>query len=79
MKTNYQRGFRDDGSFRDRSCQMIAVSRLTGAHAAIGNDFTNGHRGQARAKAGAKKYVRTRDRVFGKRLARRALRDMAVE
>lgn len=31
-----------------------------GAH--IGNDFTNGHRGMARAVAGAKKFVRSRIR-----------------
>ena len=30
--------------------------------AGIGNDFTNGHRGMAKAVAGAKKYVRTRVR-----------------
>ena len=31
--------------------------------ASIGNDFTNGHRGMARAVAGAKKFVRSRFRL----------------
>lgn len=33
-----------------------------GVSASIPNDFTNGHRGMARAAAGAKKFVRTRIR-----------------
>lgn len=39
-------------------------SKLTGetVSACIGNDFSNGHRGMAKAVAGAKKFVRTRIR-----------------
>lgn len=37
---------------------------ISGVHvgAGIGNDFTNGHRGMAKAVKGAKKFVRTRVR-----------------
>lgn len=40
------------------------VGELSGVHvgASIGNDFTNGHRGRAKAIRGAKKFVRTRIR-----------------
>jgi len=79
MKTNHQRTFKDDGSFRSRSCQVIASSRLTGRFAEIGNDFTNGHRGHAKAVRGAKKFVRSRDRIANKRLAREALLGQTAE
>ncbi len=73
MKTNHRRGFTDPGSFRDRSCQVVAVSRVSGKSASIPNDFTNGHRGHARVVRGAKKFVRASDRVFHKELTRREL------
>lgn len=72
MKTNHQRGFSDPGSFRDRSCEVIATSKLSGKMAAIGNDFTNGHRGHAKAVRGAKKFIRSRDRIANKRAAHEA-------
>lgn len=77
MKTNHQRGFRDDGSFQDRSCQAVASSGLTGKSASIGNDFTNGHRGHAKAVRGAKKFIRSRDRIANKQIAREAVREKA--
>jgi len=73
MKTNYQRGYTDPGSFRDRSCHVIAVSGVTGKYAWISNDFTNGHRGHAKAVRGAKKYIRSQDRFALKQLVRKAL------
>jgi len=40
------------------------IGELSGKHvgAGIGNDFTDGHRGMARAVKGAKKFVRSRVR-----------------
>ncbi len=73
MKTNHRRSFKEPGSFRDRSCQTIAQSRVSGKSVGIGNDFTNGHRGHAKAVRGAKKFVRTRDRIANKQVARKAL------
>lgn len=75
MKTNHRREFRDTGSFRDRSGQIVAKSRLTGKYGYIPNDFTNGHRGHAKAVSGAKKYVRSRDRQEGKRIVQKAMRE----
>lgn len=43
--------------------------------ASIGNDYSNGHRGMARAVAGAKKFVRSRVRFHENAAARRAARD----
>ncbi len=63
MKTNHQRGFKDSGSFRDKSMKKwvkILPAGIGAASASIGNDFVNGHRGHARACSGAKKYLRTR-------------------
>lgn len=74
MKTNHQRNYKDDGSFRDRLCRRGFSSRISGKSTGIGYEFTNGHRGQARAVAGAKKYIRTRDRLVNKKLAKDALR-----
>lgn len=79
MKTNHRRDFRDPGSFRDRSCQVVAQSRVSGKSASIGNDFTNGHRGHAKAIRGAKKFVRTQDRIANKRATRQALREVQIE
>lgn len=42
--------------------------------ACIGNDFTNGHRGMAKAVKGAKKFVRTRTR-FHENAATQKLKD----
>ena len=43
--------------------------------ASIGNDFTDGHRGMARAVAGAKKYVRSRVRAKNKIALRKEIND----
>ena len=46
--------------------------------ASIGNDFAKGHRGMAKAVAGAKKFVRTRIR-FHENAATRRLVDEAMD
>ncbi len=77
MKTNHQRGFRDKGSFRDPSMSVFETKlsdRAISTH--IGNDFTNGHRGAAKSKAGAKKYLRTRARIDGKLVVKRELENV---
>lgn len=74
MKTNHRRGFVDPGSFRDRSCTTFQ-SRISGVSASIGNDFTNGHSGHAKAVHGAKKFVRTRDRIAFKQGAEESLEE----
>lgn len=57
------------------------LSLLADRHvgAGIGNDYTNSHRGMAKAVRGAKKFVRTRIRFHEKqavdRLRREALKD----
>ncbi len=71
MKTNHRRSFKDPGSFRDRSCQTIATSTITGKSTRIGNDFIDSHRGHARSVRGAKKFIRTRDRIAHKLIAQR--------
>jgi hypothetical protein len=78
MKTNHRRGYVDPGSFREHSCEVIMVSKITGKFACIGNDFTNGHRGHAKAVRGAKKYIRSRDRMANKQLAKAALEESGV-
>lgn len=69
MKTNHGREFKDHGSFRDRSMEAWS-SKTSGAWARIGNDFTNGHRGHARAVSGAKKHIRGADRRYSKAITR---------
>lgn len=50
-----------DKSMHGRKCQKSLLADIS-IGASIGNDFTNGHRGMARAIKGAKKFVRTRIR-----------------
>lgn len=54
---------------RDKSLSEYHGKAATGkriiAHK-LGNDFTDGHRGMARAVKGAKKYVRSRTRFHNK-------------
>lgn len=59
----YQRVGRTD--YLDKSLHGWCAKLPSGCGsvgASIGNDFTNGHRGAAKAVRGAKKYVRTRVR-----------------
>ncbi len=48
--------------------------RIIGA--GIGNDFSNGRRGMAKAVRGAKKYVRSRSRFHANAATKRMLRDL---
>ena len=49
-----------DKSLHGHSRKSELADRTVGA--GIGNDFSNGHRGMAKAMSGAKKYVRSRIR-----------------
>jgi len=70
MKTNHQRDFVESRKSRRITLRRlqskgtmklveIGHSKLMGAKSS-GYDHANGHRGTARAKAGAKKFCRTR-------------------
>lgn len=64
MKTNHRRGFvakphKDQAMF---GTSVIAPLSGKSFDASISNDFTKGNRGMAKAKRGAKKFVRTRVR-----------------
>jgi hypothetical protein len=66
MKTNHQRNFvQKPVPPRRRVWHISRRDRQTdsAAGACIGNDFTDGHRGEARAKRGAKHYVHSRLRA----------------
>lgn len=51
------------------------VSKMRFGSAGIGNDFTNGHRGMAKAVRGAKKFVRTRIRFNANAATKKLARD----
>lgn len=64
MKTNHPRGFvakklRYQGFWGGGAVCQIA-DKIIGA--SIGHDFTDGNRGMAKAKRGAKKFIRSRVR-----------------
>jgi hypothetical protein len=50
----------DNAMWRDTRTDKEA-GIVVGAH--IGNDFTNGHRGEAKSKRGAKKFLNSRIRA----------------
>lgn len=81
MKTNHQREFVDEGSFRDPSMTVISKRLQEGMANAksIGNDFCNGHHGAARAKAGAKKYCRVQERIEGKGIVNREIQALDTQ
>lgn len=67
-----------DKSMHDWGRKSELADRTVGA--SIGNDFTDGHRGMARAVKGAKKFVRTRIRFHENAAARKqALEAQAQE
>ena len=66
MKHNYRRNFvQKPVPPRRRVWSTGRIDREINAivGASIGNDFTDGHRGEAHAKKSAKKYVHSRMRV----------------
>lgn len=72
MKTNYRRNFRDKGTyFVGLGYRTVKLSNGTAAGTSWGGDVCNGHRGEARQKRGAKKYLRIRERIAGKELCRK--------
>lgn len=78
MKTNHRRGFKAT-NHRDQS-MWSGGRRLSDGYvgASIGNDFTDGNRGMAKAKSGAKKFLRNQERLDGKRVVRRQIEALAA-
>jgi hypothetical protein len=79
MKTNHQRGFvakthRDSAMFCTGATAPLSDRRIG---ASIGNDFTDGNRGMAKAKHGAKKFVRTRTRFHENAATKRLARELS--
>lgn len=77
MKTNHRRNFkakphRDQSMFGIIKKANIADKVFSGC---IGNDFTNGHRGAAKSKRGAKKFVRTRIRFHDNNETKKSLKE----
>lgn len=77
MKTNHRRGFkakthRDQAMWENSRVSEFA-DKCVGA--GIGNDFTNGNRGMAKEKRGAKKYIRSRIRFAEKQKLRTMIID----
>jgi hypothetical protein len=64
MKTNHRRNFKAKRHRDSSMMQFSSKAQLADVapSASIGNDFTNGNRGMAKDKRGAKKYVRSRVR-----------------
>lgn len=62
-------------SFRSHACKHYS-SKISGAKASVAGDCVNGHHGDARQNAGAKKFIRSRDRIIRKNEARDALKDL---
>ena len=62
---------------RDKSMQSWHGQSVDGTmvSASIGNDFTNGNRGMARAVKGAKKFVRSRVRFRNKMALKRGFNE----
>lgn len=72
VKTNHRRGFRGRTE-SPRAAMLERRAKIAPGEVAVvrvGNDFSNGRRGEARAKSGAKKRLRVLARLAGKRLVR---------
>lgn len=61
-------------SFRSHASRHWS-SKISGAKSSVSGDCVNGHRGDARQTAGAKKFIRSRDRIVRKNEARDALKE----
>lgn len=64
MKTNHRRGYKarshtDNAMWHEARKDPFSGSAVS---ASIGNDFSNGRRGEAKAKRGAKKFLNSRIR-----------------
>lgn len=72
-KTNHRRDFKEPKPRRYGIMTRTAKlsDRFIGVRA--GGDVVNGHRGEAKAKRGAKKRLRVLERLDGKRLASEAV------
>lgn len=78
MKTNHRRGFTAKRSKKSGGFHTVKKSALSdrAIGASIGYDFTDGNRGMAKAKRGAKKFVRSRTR-FHEKAATKRLKEKA--
>jgi hypothetical protein len=65
-----------DKSLHGWGRESTLADKSIGAY--IGNDFSNGHRGMARAVAGAKKFVRTRIRFHENAATKKLSHDAAI-
>jgi hypothetical protein len=72
MKTNHRRGFKAKRPKKSGGFHTVKASKLADKviGASIGYDFTDGNRGMAKAKRGAKKFVRSRVRFHEKAATR---------
>lgn len=73
MKTNHRRGFTAKRPKKSGGFYVVKASKLADKviGASIGYDFTDGNRGMAKAKRGAKKFVRSRVRFHEKAATKR--------
>jgi len=65
MKTNHRRGYKarshtDNAMWHETRKDPLSGSAVS---AGITNDFSNGRRGEAKAKRGAKKFLNSRIRI----------------
>lgn len=87
MKTNHNRGFKDDKAPRAvysryivfGQCVSLPLSdRSVSAHATCG-DHTNGKRGIARDRRGAKKYINSRSRFHENAALKRLVQTIELD
>ena len=82
MKTNHKRQFKakthtDNAMWGETRVEPLS-GKVVSAH--ISNDFSNGRRGEAKAKRGAKKFLNSRTRFHQKAAVRKvALKTPDVE
>ncbi len=64
MKTNHRRGFKAKRPKKSHGFGIVTTLALSGKviGAGVGYNFSKGNRGMAKARHGAKKYVRSRER-----------------
>ena len=73
MKTNHQRGFKGTKPKGSHGWSVSQQGPFGVVAANVGYNFTKGHRGMAKDRRGAKKFVRSRIRCQHKKLAQQAL------
>jgi len=81
MKTNHRRGFRAKNLKTRGLWSGVKVDALsdTSVGASTAGDFSNGHRGEAKAKSGGKKFLRSRVRFRQNSTTQRLAKEPADE